>query len=243
MTNHSDLRLGKLPRRNDPRTLVAAKYLRAPLPSPPPACDWLEAVASFPMYGNDVHGDCAIAAIGHMVQVWSANNHQPVVPDVNEILRVYQILSPNDQGCVLLDVLKYWRQNPICGDQLGAFAEVNPSDLNEVKVCLEIFGGLYAGAMLPLTAQTQDVWSVVAGPEGQPGSWGGHCFPYGQYDSARTGLVTWGEKKYSTWAWNLKYVDELYALISPDWLDGTGKTPEGLDIVQLQADLDAVTGK
>jgi hypothetical protein len=195
------------------------------------------------MYGNDVHGDCTIAAIGHMVQMWTANNRAQVIPGEDEILRVYQILSPNDEGCVLLDVLNYWRQNPICGVKLGAFAEVDLQDLDEVKVCLDVFGGLYAGAMLPIAAQTQEVWDVVSGPDGGAGSWGGHCLPYGLYTPDNTGVVTWGARKYSTWAWNRKYVDELYALISPDWLDGTGRTPEGLDIDQLNADLSVVTRK
>jgi hypothetical protein len=235
------MKLGKLPRRSDPRTLSARKYLLTPLPTAKPMCDWLSVVPSFPMYGNDVHGDCAIAAIGHMVQVWTANNKTPVVPSQDEILRVYKILSPNDDGCVLLDVLNYWRQNPICGIKVGAFAEVNPQDLDEVKVCLDIFGGLYAGAMLPIAAQAQDIWDVVSGADGDIGSWGGHSFPYGQYNPAKTGVVTWGEKKYSTWAWNAKYVDELYALISPDWFGAAGKTPEGLDLETLEADLRLVT--
>lgn len=250
MTDYSQMKLGKLPRRDDSRTLQVKKYLLTPLPPAKAACDWLSAVPSFPMYGNDVYGDCTIAAIGHMVQVWSynvgiratGNGQRGVTPSQDEILRVYQLLSPDDDGCVLLDVLKYWRQNPICGVQLGAFAAVNPQDRDEVEVCLEIFGGLYAGALLPIAAQTQNIWDVSTdSPDAQPGSWGGHCVPFGQYDSGQTGLVTWGEKKYSTWAWNAKYVDELYALISPDWLDGAGKTPEGLDIDHLKADLSAVT--
>jgi hypothetical protein len=267
------MKLGKKPARHDPRTLQARKYLLAPagaLPAAKPACDWLSAVPSFPLYGNDVHGDCAIAAIGHMLQVWSANvaadgggnaGQGAVTPSEDEILRVYQILSPKDDGCVLLDVLKYWRQNPICGVQLGAFAKVNPRDMNEVKVCLEIFGGLYGGAQLPVAAQTQELWELPTdegrAPIGDnhqssivnrqsnpfaPGSWGGHAIPFGKYDASLIRCVTWGAVKDATWPWLLEYVDELYALISPDWLDGTGKTPEGLDLATLGSDLKLVTG-
>jgi hypothetical protein len=244
-----------------------------------------------------------------------------VTPSEDEILRVYQILSPDDEGCVMLDVLNYWRQNPVCGVQLGAFVKVNPQDPEEVKVCLDIFGGLYGGAQMPIAAQTQDVWDVdrdtgngirdtgdgsaavgadepvagahdlekdsksksqdygsnspipnsesripepesraqnpespIASPESRvpypvsripssyaPGSWGGHAIPFGKYDASLIRCVTWGAVKDATWPWLREYVDELYALISPDWLDGTGKTPEGLNIDQLRADLQAVT--
>ena len=165
-------------------------------------------------------------------------------PAEDEILRVYQILSPDDDGCVLLDVLNYWRKNPICGVQLGAYAAVNPQDQDEAEVALEIFGGLYAGAQLPLAAQTQDVWDVSPAPSPQssvPGSWGGHCIPFGKYDAQRVSCVTWGAVKDATWPWLQQYVDELYALISPDWLNGAGVTPEGLDLATLQADLALVT--
>jgi len=335
MTDHSNMRLGKKAARRDRRTLQAKKYLLTPagaLPAPQPAIDWLSAVPAFPMYGNDVHGDCAIAAIGHMVQVWTANVARigtrdsglgPPTPSEDEILRVYQTLSPDDDGCVLLEVLNYWRQNLICGVQLGAYAQVNPGDLDEVKVCLEIFGGLYAGAQLPIAAQKQDVWETPPAPrqaergapaflqfslsaregassvldcavpvcsnEGAssvldcagpvcskpgatsvldlpdpvsrpqavasdldtragldfyaPGSWGGHCIPFGKYDANTVRGVTWGAVKDATWPWLLEYVDELYALISPDWLDGKGKTPEGLDLEALRADLKEVTSE
>jgi hypothetical protein len=313
MTDSSLMKLGRKPARRDPRTLCARKYLLKPtgaLPAAKPAVDWLAAVPSFPMYGNDAHGDCTIAAIGHLVQVWTANvertgkrdtaplrpkrdggrgirasgfdagrtevpgqkvRHQAAgkgsgqttpasagrgepqplppptfgtTPSEDEILRVYQILSPGDDGCVLLDVLNYWRRNCICGTQLGAYAAVNPRDADEVKVCLEIFGGLYGGAMLPLAAQRQSVWDVgpTTGPLSfAPGSWGGHCIPFGKYDARTVRCVTWGAVKDATWPWLVEYVDELYALISPDWLDGSGKTPEGLDLATLQQDLELVT--
>ena len=319
MTDHSHVKLGRKPARRDARTLQLRRYLRAGARlgaalQPKPAMDWLAAVPSFPMYGNDVHGDCAIAAIGHMVQVWTGNQKTGVrcqvpgageksgvrcqvpgargktgvrcqglgvrgksgvrcqglgarettgarekhaaseeagaaehgtTPAEDDILRVYQILSPDDDGCVLLDVLNYWRKNPICGVQLGAYAAVNPQDQDEAEVALEIFGGLYAGAQLPLAAQTQDVWGVAPAPSPQspvPGSWGGHCIPFGKYDAQRVSCVTWGAVKDATWPWLQEYVDELYALISPDWPNGAGVTPEGLDMAALRSDLEQVSG-
>jgi hypothetical protein len=241
MPDHSKMRLGKKARKHDRRTLKLARYLEPGLPPVKPAVDWLSAVRQFPMYGNDRYGDCAIAAIGHMVQVWSANAASPETPSEDDILQVYRILSPDDDGCVLLDVLKYWRQNPIAGCQLGAFAAVNSHDFEEVRVALDLFGGLYGGAELAVAAQKQDVWDVSGGKNGAPGSWGGHCINFGQYTDREIRCVTWGAPKDATWPWIDEYVDELYALISPDWFGAAGKTPQGLDLETLEADLRLVT--
>jgi hypothetical protein len=242
------MRLGKKPKRIDPRTLRLARYLiPGALPPPKPAVDWMKAVPQFGMYGNDRLADCAIAAIGNLVRMWTANVGKPAIPTDDEVIAVYNALSPNDDGLCMLDVLNYWRQNPICGVTLGAFAELDSHNIQDVELALDIFGGLYVGAELPLSAQNQDVWDVSSGSDAEFGSWGGHCVPFGRYGSEPrtpdTGLscVTWGAPKDTTWRWFTAYVDECYCLISTDWLDGSGKTPEGLDLPTLQADLKLVT--
>jgi hypothetical protein len=261
MPDFSKMKLGKKPKKEDPRTLQLLSYLTSKVrlsmvkPTIPvkKAVDWLSKVPSFPMYGNDVYGDCAIAAIGHMIQMWSANAGNPVTPTDEEILRVYKILSPDDDGCVLLDVLNWWCKNPISGVKLGAYAEINPKHIGLSKVGMDIFGGLYTGIALPVVAQNQEVWHCL--PKGQqkdnrvPGSWGGHCVPYGFYDDqfsspgvgqtipGMTKCVTWGATMETTWLWYQFYCDECYALFSPDWFTKEGVTPEGIDMEHLKADL------
>jgi len=44
-----------------------------------------------------------------------------------------------------------------------------------------------------------------------------------------------------TWAFWERYVDESYAIISPDFLDA-GKAPNGFDLAALRRDLALVTG-
>lgn len=159
--------------------------MNVPLPTPKPQIDWIRAVNAYPVYANDVKGDCAIAAIGHMVQWWTALIGKPQTPDLSEILRVYSILSPNDDGCILTDVLNYWMKNPICEITIPAYVSVNPLDEAEFQVCMEIFGGLYTGVELPILAQSQNVWdydpAMANDPRASYGSWGGHCVPFGAY--------------------------------------------------------------
>jgi hypothetical protein len=241
MPDHSKFATGKLPARVDPNTLCAVDYVGAVLPAPRGQINYISAVEQYPMYDNDKVGDCAIAAIGHLVQWWSALTGRRNVPPVEEIRRVYSILSPNNNGCVLLDVLNYWTSNPICGVQIGAFAAVNPRNQEEFEVCMDIYGGLYVGAELPIAAQNQEVFDVGKGADFAYGSWGGHCIPFGRYGqigSRGPAFVSWGKVMECTWPWVQTYVSEAYALISAEWLDPrTGEAPSGFSAEALNADL------
>jgi hypothetical protein len=202
--------------------------------------NWMAPVPEYPLYGNDVYGDCVPAGAGHHVQVWSANSGKLVTPDQNEILRIYHQLSPNDTGLVMLDFLNWWTKNSIAGVKLGAFVEVNVRNQNEIKLTIERFGGLFAGWDLPISAQNQDVWDADDTPNGDAGSWGRHCWPLMEYMNGTVGGPTWGLIKLAKWAFVSKYLSEAYALISKAWMDGSGKSPEGLDIDALNAELKVV---
>lgn len=89
---------------------------------------------------------------------------------------------------------------------------------------------------LPKSAQTQDVWDVDTSPNGQPGSWGGHCVFVPDYDANGLTCITWGAPKKMTWGFWGTYCDEAHALLSPDW-----QPPAGFDMAALQADLGTVT--
>jgi hypothetical protein len=62
------------------------------------------------------------------------------------------------------------------------------------------------------------------------------------YDARGLTFVTWGATKAMTWRFWATYCDEAYALLSRDWLDATSRTPEGLDLDLLRADLAEVAG-
>ncbi len=108
-----------------------------------------------------------------------------------------------------------------------------------------MFGGLYLGLGLPLTAIGQRVWSVVAGdprtnPSMQPWSWGGHAVEVVAYDEHGLTCVTWGALQRMTWAFFDAYCDEAFAILSDDWADDAGKTPTGFDMAALREDLAAL---
>jgi hypothetical protein len=241
-------KLGKLPPRHDRRTLMLEKYLPQ-LPPFPETMDWGGIVTSWPMFLNDRLGDCAYAAPGHMIQAWTANVGSLFTPTDDQILAAYAAGSgynpddpSTDQGAVELDVLKYWRNTGIAGRIIGAYASIRPYNDSHVKAAIHLFGGLYIGVSLPVTAQDQDIWDVVPGdpPDARPGSWGGHAVNVTGYDLTGLDVVTWGAVKRMTWAFWGRYVDEVWGIISPDFLVG-GQSPDGFALEQLNEDLKAIT--
>ena len=242
-------KLGKLPVRMDVRTLRLARYVdRAKLPAPPTQLDLTAHVPDWPMYGNDRIGDCTIAAAAHMVEAWTAASHGNAVEVTEQVvLRAFDAVkvvdpSTGEEGAVELDVLRYWRATGVGGHRIGAFAGVSLHDEQLVRTGAYLFGGLYIGLALPLSAQRQDVWDwtgSLTGPA-KPGSWGGHAVDIVGYDNGGLTFVTWGSLKRMTWSFWERYVDEAYALLSTDFLNGN-RAPNGFDLAALKEDLALVT--
>lgn len=248
MVDHTKMKLGRRAIRHDPRTLQLARYMKA-LPPPPPAVDWTKGITAFGMMLNDALGDCTIAGCGHAVQIWTANlGAEITVPDptVEQFYEEWDGYNPadpsTDQGGVELDVLNSWRQGGFAGHILTGFADPHPANLEAVRQAIELFGGVYIGLSLPLSAQNQAVWAVTepTDPAAAPGSWGGHCVFVPKYDQNGFTCITWGGLQVMTKAFWLEYCDEAHALLSKDWLGAKG-SPQGFNLAQLQADLQSVT--
>lgn len=244
------VKLGKLPARTDVRTLRLAHYVnRAKLPPPPPDLDLAAAVPDWPMYANDRIGDCTTAAAAHMIEAWTAPTRGHAV-EVSEhaVLAAFDKVKQVDprtgeEGAVELDVLAYWRKRGIGRHRIGAFARVPVWDHRLVRAAAFLFGGVYIGLELPLTAQRQSTWDWTHRLDGpaKPGSWGGHAVDVVGYDRHALTVVTWGRLQELTWSFWDRYVDEVYAIISVDFLDEAGETPSGFDLAALKADLALVT--
>lgn len=248
MADHSAMKLGRKAIKTDSRTLALGKYLTPGLPPPPPTADWTKDITSWGVMLNNTLGDCTIAGVGHAIQVWTANNGGMVTASNSIVEKYYEQWDgyvpgnpSTDNGGVELDVLNDWQKNGFDGNPLMAFADPKPANLTEVRQAINLFGGVYIGLSLPITAQTQDVWDVVpnGGANAKPGSWGGHCVFVPKYDQNSFTCITWGELKKMTVAFWNEYCDETHALLCPKWISAKG-SPGGFDLAQLQADLKAI---
>ena len=238
--------LGKLAPRHDIRTLRLADYMTAELPTPPQESFYQAKVPSWPMYLNDSLGDCVCAAAGHMIEQWTAYGATPeVTPEDTQILTAYEQIGgyvpgdpSTDNGCDMLTACNYWRQTGIAGHKIAAFISIDPTKLSELRTAIFLFGNVYLGIQLPVSAQGQEKW-VVDGTTGNnaPGSWGGHCIPLVGYNPNIFMCVTWGAELNMATDYPPTYADEAYAILTHDWIKKNGEAPSGFDLTQLQADL------
>jgi len=252
------LYLGKGPAAHDPfkRTLHAENYLvEEGLPIIPDIIDWASAVKEWEMFGNDTMGCCTVASGGHLIEAWTAYSREEVNLTDTDILAAYKAVSgydgteATDNGAVMLDVLKHWRTVGIGGRKIGAFMRVNHKDMKEIMTSLYLFGGLYIGVGLPKSAESQFAdgkpWEVV--PWWKSGrkfnSWGGHCISLhkGWVKDGRVWAATWARLQEIAEGFFLRYTDEAFAIVSPDWIRDTGLAPSGLNMEQLITDLNRVT--
>jgi hypothetical protein len=249
MVDHSQMKLGRKAIKTDTRTLRMARYLTPELPPPPPSIDWSRGQSQWGMMLNDTLGDCTIAGVGHAVQVWNLNTAtQPASVETisdSTLLSYYERWDgynpgdpSSDQGGIELDVLKNWRKDGFAGHKLLAFADPSVTNLDEIRQSIALFGGVYIGVSLPLTAQSQDLWDVVddGGDAAEAGSWGGHCVFVPAYDAGSFTCITWGAPKKMTLAFWQQYCDEAHTLLGADWLTEKG-SPAGFNQAQLLEDL------
>jgi len=245
------LKLGKKAKRSDPRTLRLAKYTMH-LPIPPDLRDWGGRVKNWEVFLNDKIGDCAVAAPAHQIMGWTAcSTGTPAGITDDQILAAYSAISgykpdqpETDTGCVMLDVLNYWRKTGIAGHKAMAYAEVHPTDVLNIQRAINMFGSVYLGFALPLSAQSSDSWNVVDPSmkgDAAPGSWGGHAVEACRYSPTGITVITWGQKMEVSWPFLFAYSDEAYCVLSQDWIEKTGSAPSGFDMATLKSDLAAVT--
>ncbi|WP_048188040.1 C1 family peptidase [Methanobacterium paludis] len=260
-----------MPFEKDERDLKLAAYIdKTVLPTPPDSTNDYEAFTDWGMFLNDKIGDCAIAGPLHMLMLWlTQGGKTPEFTDANA-LEAYSAISgydpktgENDNGCMLRDVLKYWKNTGIpdkngVRHKIGAFVQLDQADHEEIKIAQYLFSALNIGFLVPAYAMEQfekgepwDVQTKNASIEG------GHCVidaGYGKLTSKKRleavvrivkitkegiWVITWGKKQFMTWKFWDKYVDEAWCVLSEEFLVN-GKSPDGFDLKQLQADLKAL---
>lgn len=262
MVQRTNVRLGKRAPRIDPRTLVLKDYLRNPLhkdkaPIPAPVADgYIIKVGSWPMYENDQLGDCVAAAAGHSVEQWTTYAGDVYVPTNAEVLKFYEsqgyILGEpqTDNGMSMLLALNYWRKTGLGKHKIAGYVSIDPTNHAEVAQAIYLFGNVFTGLALPLSAQSGIFQVPSEGPvgDGSPGSWGGHCVPIVGYNDKTVGThpaglmcITWGGLMPITWNFIDAYCDEMYAVLSADWISSNGVSVDNLNLGQLTVDLKTVS--
>jgi hypothetical protein len=184
-----------------------------------------------------------------------------IIPTEAEVLALYSAVTgfdpnagppgsnPTDNGAAMTDVLAYMQSTGITIGgvvyKILGWAEIDITNLAHRRIGCQLFNGTYTGVNLPSAAQSQFI-------EGQQCDWevvpndtivGGHCIFRPGYGSEGDAYVTWANwwVKASA-AWSAAYIEEEYVIITPEWFSAaTQKTPGGLDLATLEADLAAIS--
>ena len=250
-----NFKLGCNESRHDPRTLMLGAFL-APgtvLPAPPPNIDWgVKAQDKYILGHNDAYGDCvAVASLNACID-HASNTNDPYSLTDDDAVKVYSAVGgfdpatgANDNGLQPIDMLKWWAKNPINGISLLAYAQVDQTNITQVRQTVSIFGGAFTALALPKTAQRQvgSLWDVAPFwmPGRTAGSWGLHMVWADSYDAsqaapARYNCETWKTRQPITEAFLKKYGLEIWAIVTDLWLDAQDKkSPGGLDLSGLLA--------
>lgn len=247
IVDFSGKRLGKIPAQPDPRVPLMLSVIGDADPMSPPAeQNWYSSVAAWPMDNNDTQPDCTAAAVAHAIQQWTMyGQNMSIIMAPERVMDFFQATkAPGGDGAYLTDVMRYWMS---VGAETGFgvhkildYVSVNPSSTLHIQSAIAWFGNVTVGLRLPASAQSQDSWSIVPGPAGAVGSWGGHCVLCVGYNATKVFFVSWGRVMEMSWDFFTTYCDEAYVAITPDFMKAPGVTPSGLTMAVLRQRLKAI---
>jgi hypothetical protein len=246
----NDLKLGKLPAKEDIRTLKLASVLAVELPKAPPEWEFdKDNKVTIPLYmfGNDRYGDCVMAGRAHQTLRFEYVEQKKVIKisDSDVTGEYFSETGGADQGLVVLDSLKEWRTKGWKTDAgfwgfgrktytIHAFASINIKKQEEIKIAIYLFNGIGLGIEVYQSTMDQfdrgNFWDVVPN---QGKYLGGHYIYIVGYNKVGPICVTWGKKQQMTWAFFDKYTDEAYAVIDErdSWL--YDKSPVNTDTLEM----------
>ena len=250
---------GKLPPKLHPKTLRLSKYLAAGmLPSPATKVyrEYKVPVDAKQMFGNDTVGDCTFAAIANLIVLATCHTGTVVIPTVEQVLAVYSAVTgydpsqnqpdgsnPTDNGAAMTDILAYMQKVGMAGHKILGWASINFMNRTYRNLGVDLFAATYVGVNLPQSAEDQfDAGQNFELVSGSP-IVGGHAILHAGYGALGDDYVTWAKwDQKASLGWSAKYVEEEYVVITEDWINQvTQKTPGGLDLATLEADLKLVS--
>jgi hypothetical protein len=238
-----NLKLGKLPKKEDKRNLKFVKYLDY-APATPAVVSWYDykPISDWGMKGNDRYGNCVIVTASNIIdcaRALESNNIERISDE--RVISLSRRMNALD-GYYILTRLKRWRNQGMWGSKINAFVDIEPILHKHLKAAIFIFGHADIGVMMPLAWERSNFWNVGKGNAYRKGSLGGHSVALlGYYEDDNHGLIylaaTWGRIVEITAAAIDEYCDEAYVSIVRDWFSHDSITPSGFNPKRLQEDL------
>jgi hypothetical protein len=246
--------------------LALSRALTGTIPPRPAAADYLARLGGWDMLGNDVAGNCVAVTWANVRRLVTTIARAEDYPSLDEVWTVYKTQNPgfdpngtadtngpgssHDQGMDIQTLLEYLvKHGGPDGTKAVAFAKVDPTNPDEVKAAIAIFGYVWAGIVVQ-AANQQDFaderpWDYHRSSPDE----GGHSVITGGYGAAGPGPLG-GDERFITWAaetsftdayWRRK-VEEAWVVVWPEHLTHPAFL-DGVDLSALAADYTALTGK
>jgi hypothetical protein len=253
------MKFGRLPRKFDPRVphWSALRYAATPLPQAPASESYTATIPDIQMLGNDVYGDCACAGAYHLLQLWQWNASRTMpAAGTEQALQLYSEVTgfninagppdknPTDQGTALQDLLAYWLNTGIpladgSRHKILAYFEIDPLNVADLNLATAESAGLYTGWNVPAYVQQQMSPGAVWNTGADSTTVGGHCTVSGGYSvNGDREAESWGSTHYTmTELFWQKQVEEVYVLISPEFMQTSGNTPFGISLEDWQTQM------
>jgi hypothetical protein len=249
----SQYRLGSRPLTHDARDLLFAAY-RKPILAVPADFGHYSEIPSWGMLANDRYGDCDPAGLDHAAMLYTAEGSgKPCAVLPKNTLADYFAMngvqpgepgSASDQGTDPRVGLKYFQKVGMEDadgkrHKIEAYVSLEPGNLQQLAEGTYLCGASGVALNLPESAQTQfstGVWSVVPGAPIEGGHW---VICVGRQAGYYL-LVSWGGVVKATAGFLTKYMAGGFGMLSEQVLNAHGRSPEGFDWAQLQADLAAL---
>jgi hypothetical protein len=135
---------------------------------------------------------------------------------------------------------KYERRDVPQGQE-GEYLALAPGNPDQLALAIYLFGAIGIGIKFPNTAMDQfnagKPWDVANNAKIE----GGHyILGVGRDAKGNFVVVTWGKIQLMTPRFYKKYCDEVVAYVSDEALLAGGKTLDGFNLAELQADLNAL---
>lgn len=173
---------------------------------------------SWAYLGNDVLGDCTVAAELHLEQLFYAEQGVTWNPTTADAMALYNIAVPDGQtggdiGTSVQGDIYFWNQIHMGGIYVENTAPLaNPTNEAALTEALQLTGGLLA-----------TIWFNING------TLTGHEVMVDGASSAGVEIVTWGQQQTVTWSqWDTPgYLSEVDAVLPSNW-DGIGHGPGGI---------------
>ncbi len=207
---------------------------------PPEFFDNYSKINDWFLDGNDIYGDCTMAAAAHAIRAWNAatGSSDPVPHKAALLEEYFKLTGGPDTGLVESLVLKTWHDSGLCGNKILGYAPIDIHNLDHIRHAAHLYGIVYIGVQMTKGAEHQfklkKPWTVKKGQQANTVV-GGHAIPIVGYDKNSFYVVTWGRIQEMTYDWWHAHGDEAWAVL-PHQLKEAG-TYHHLDLEQLTADL------